>query len=74
LPNVFRIIMIHICENKCSNVLTSIVHGDVWKHIEKQFAEKLVLPLLLYFDDFEINNPLGSHSGIQNWCCILHYS
>jgi len=66
--------MIHICENKCSNVLTSIVHGDVWKHIEKQFAEKLVLPLLLYFDDFEINNPLGSHSGIQNWCCILHYS
>lgn len=65
LPNVFQMIMSHMCENKCSNVLTSVIHGEIWKHIEKQFAEKLVLPLLLYFDDFEINNPLGSYSGIH---------
>lgn len=52
-------------ESKSSNVLTSIIDGNFWKRIEKQFAEKLVIPLLLYFDDFEINNPLGSHSGIH---------
>lgn len=45
LPNVFQMIMTHMCENKYSNVLISIVHGEVWKEIEKQFSEKLVLPL-----------------------------
>lgn len=65
LPNVFQLIMTQMCEIKCSNVLTSIIHGEVWKNIEKQFTGKLVLPLLLYFDDFEINNPLGSHSGVH---------
>lgn len=26
---------------------------------------KIILPLFLYFDDFEVNNPLGSHAGCQ---------
>lgn len=28
-----------------------------------QFNEKLVISYFLYFDDFEINNALGSHSS-----------
>lgn len=29
------------------------------------FCGKTVFPLILYFDDVEINNPLGSHTNIQ---------
>lgn len=29
----------------------------------QHFPSKLVLQLTLFFDDYEINNPLGSHRG-----------
>jgi len=29
------------------------------------------MPLILYFDEFEICNPLGSHVGIYKLLCIL---
>lgn len=46
--------------------MTNIVHGQNWQ--SKKFTQsehELNLPLILYFDDFEVNNPLGSHVGIQ---------
>lgn len=55
----------HTCESKCNDILTSIVDGTVWKRFEEQYAEKIILSLLLYFNDFEINNPFGSHSGVH---------
>lgn len=58
LPNIFDTIIKNMRESKSSNVLTSIIDGKIWKRIEKQFAEKLVIPLLLYFDDFELITPL----------------
>lgn len=50
-----------------------------WKHVERMFNlqkrkvernkrkiyRKIVLPFTLYGDDFEVNNPLGSHSGFN---------
>lgn len=65
LSNVFDTITKEIYEKRHNDILSSVLHGEVWKHIQEQFSEKFVLPLLLYFDDFEINNPLGSHSGIH---------
>ncbi|KYN00712.1 hypothetical protein ALC62_08504 [Cyphomyrmex costatus] len=35
------------------------------KNINTQFEGKTVFPLFLYFDDYETNNPLGSHKGIS---------
>jgi len=60
LPNVFTSIVEYI--NKCQNnitLLTSVYHGEMWKFIKLKENE-FVLPIALYFDDFEINNPLGS--------------
>ncbi|XP_066595409.1 uncharacterized protein [Prorops nasuta] len=53
-------------KNRSENgIYSSILDGEIWQSIEKRYHGKIVLPLLLYFDDFEINNPLGSHSNIQ---------
>ncbi|CAH1111557.1 unnamed protein product [Psylliodes chrysocephalus] len=42
-----------------NNVLRNIIHGSNWS--SKFHSE--ILPLVLYYDDFERGNPLGSHAG-----------
>ncbi|XP_070525543.1 uncharacterized protein [Cardiocondyla obscurior] len=37
----------------------------MWKKVKLNFSNKIVLPIILYFDDFEINNSLGSHRNIH---------
>lgn len=47
--------------------IENIVQGSVWKNMSESFVTdgELNLPLVLYFDDFEIGNPLGSHAGVH---------
>lgn len=46
--------------------ISNFMQSSLWKKkIEHFDSESIVLPILLYFDDFETNNPLGSRSGIQ---------
>ncbi|XP_066594928.1 uncharacterized protein [Prorops nasuta] len=79
LPNVFDTISSEYRKRGKRNNYYSILDGEVWKNIEKKFFGKIVFPLTLYFDDFEINNPLGSHAGANKiggiyYCisCIPH--
>lgn len=65
LPNILSTILVHIQECKRSEAIVSNLQGELWKNIELKFEGKFVLPLLLYFDDVEINNPLGSHANIH---------
>lgn len=46
----------------------NFVNGSVWKQIEDSYSNKIVIPYFLYFDDYEINNPLGSHAGEHKLC------
>lgn len=46
-------------------IITNLVQADYWKERILTFNEKIVLPLIIYFDDYENNNPLGSHRGIS---------
>lgn len=41
----------------------NFVQGKIWKKKKEMFEGKLIIPYLIYADDFEINNPLGSKSG-----------
>jgi len=65
LPNVFTSIVEYMkeCQNN-TTLLTSIYHGEMWKSIVLE-ENKITLPIALYFDDFEINNPLGSRKSIH---------
>lgn len=65
LPNVLTSILSHLEYCKKSEPIISAVQGEVWKNIEKKFSNKIVLPIILYFDDLEINNPLGSHRNVH---------
>lgn len=64
LPNVFVTIIEY--QNKIennSNILNNVVNSSLWLDIKKKYIDKIVVPCFLYFDDVEINNPLGSHAG-----------
>ncbi|KYQ48388.1 hypothetical protein ALC60_12569 [Trachymyrmex zeteki] len=36
--------------------------SPLWNEISKNYTGNIVIPIFLFFDDFEINNPLGSHA------------
>jgi len=48
-----------------NNIITSITQSTFWKSTVKDSDCKTVLSLILFSDDIEINNPLGSHKGIH---------
>lgn len=46
-----------------SEILKNFLHGKIWRKKRQQYAGRLLIPYLIYADDFEINNPLGSQAG-----------
>lgn len=62
-PNVFASITKFINSKQNKIQVSSMLEGEVWQSILQYFPNKLVLPLTIFFDDYEINNPLGSHRG-----------
>ena len=41
------------------------MQGNVWKSKYKSDNDATILPLLLYYDDFEPGNALGSHAVLD---------
>lgn len=54
------------------NVLSSFLDGSLFQQVNKDSAQpcKLILPVLLYLDDFETANPLGSRKGIHKLTAV----
>jgi hypothetical protein len=44
-------------------IIYSFIQSKLWKEKLKLHDGKMIFPLFVYFDDFEVNDPLGSHSG-----------
>jgi len=54
--------------NECKlneKILLNFLQGSVWKDKNKYHEYQTVVPIFLFFDDYEIGNPLDSHSGIH---------
>lgn len=53
-----------------SKVLMNFIQGELWKSQLQNFHTKveniIIFPLICYFDDLELGNALGSHSGINS--------
>ena len=64
LPGTYELLLSYIKKSKQSNSVTNHLQSKLWHSIEQKY-ENVVLPLILYFDDFEINNPFGTHRGIH---------
>ncbi|XP_066596595.1 uncharacterized protein [Prorops nasuta] len=64
LPKIFESVLSYIDKLEQDDILvTNIIQGNDWKRKKLLFPSRIVIPLLLYQDDFETNNPLGSHKG-----------
>lgn len=46
-----------------NSIISNFVQSKIWKVKILKNPNKLLLPLFLYYDDFEVNDPLGSHAG-----------
>lgn len=56
-----------ILNHSNTGYISNIIQTDHWKNIVRLLdsTTTLYLPLFVYFDDFETNNPLGSRSKIK---------
>lgn len=61
----------HILHNTCeymkelysnSIVVSNSIKKEFWKNKLQHFRDKFLLPIFLYFDDYETNNPLCIHT------------
>lgn len=47
----------------------NVIQGSVWKNIcsshQPENSRSIILPLVVFYDDFEVGNPLGSHAGLH---------
>lgn len=50
---------------KSNRTTSNSVQVPLWSAKIASFNNKIVLPLILYFDEFEVGNPLGSHASIH---------
>jgi len=66
--NFFHLSVSHL-ENLLSStnnsIISNFVQSNIWKVKILKNPNKLLFPLFLYYDDFEVNDPLGSHAGSQ---------
>lgn len=66
-PNVLNMMLTHteklLKDN--SGLTYSFIQSDIWRCKLEQNQNKILFPFILYFDEFETNNALGSHAGIQ---------
>ncbi|KAE9521356.1 hypothetical protein AGLY_018248, partial [Aphis glycines] len=70
--NLFITIMIYMknLENNSDNCISSSTQSSIWLSKLTKYPKKIVLPIFLFFDDFEITNPLDSHSGNRKFGAI----
>ncbi|CAG9782655.1 unnamed protein product [Diatraea saccharalis] len=54
-------------ENLYSNItrIQNFIQGNYWQSKRTGNAGRIVVPLFIFFDDYETSNALGSHSGIH---------
>lgn len=47
-----------------SDIVSNVMQAKFWKkNIKSNVPNEFILPLFVYYDDLEVENPLGSHSG-----------
>lgn len=62
LPDAFNAITCYINSLNESDSVTNFIQSKLWRHKKESFGnDEIVLPLFIYYDDWEVNNPLGSH-------------
>lgn len=66
LPRVLEIVLNYMKSlSEETEVLRNFIQGRLWREkVQRYFVGKIIIPIFLHFDDFEVNNVLGSHQGV----------
>ncbi len=67
-PGIYTSMMNHISHLQSERkIISNIIQAELWngKYRRNGFEKKNIVPVFLYFDDCEVGNSLGSHSGEQ---------
>lgn len=69
LPGLFHNTLNYIKSLKGeSNIISNIMQAKLWLNkYAPNFGEAIFLPIYLFYDDLEVGNALGSHSGSQKF-------
>lgn len=60
IPGILQETLEHMRDLDKSDEIENFVNGSLFKTVKSTYApDDLVIPFFLYWDDFEINNPLG---------------
>lgn len=72
LPGMFMAIFNYMKYLKThTKIITNILQGDLWlSKYSPLFADSLVIPLYVFYDDLEVGNALGSHAGKNKFGCV----
>ncbi|KAJ8677962.1 hypothetical protein QAD02_013749 [Eretmocerus hayati] len=67
LPGIFQTVLeyINALKNE-TDVISNIIQARMWR-TKYENVMKLILPLFIFYDDFESKNALGSHAGEQKF-------
>lgn len=70
IPGVFSETVLYIdslerSDDHLSNLMQGLHWTSIENHYENHYENKLVMPLLVYFDEFETCNPVGPSAGIH---------
>ncbi|XP_067615177.1 uncharacterized protein [Eurosta solidaginis] len=49
-------------ENLIQSSICNYINASIFKNKILKFRNAIVIPFVIYFDDFQVNNPLGSHT------------
>jgi len=66
--NLFNLILTYynnLTYKNDNNLVSNFIQSKVWKIKLSKNSNKIIFPIFLYYDDFEVNDPLGSHAGSQ---------
>ncbi|OXU17249.1 hypothetical protein TSAR_013512 [Trichomalopsis sarcophagae] len=65
LPDMYNETMSYIKSLESNkHIISNIIQADYWRERSKSFGDKIVFPMVMYYDDYENNNPLGTQKGV----------
>lgn len=48
-----------------NNIISNIVQAESYKKLQAKYSNRIIIPLIFYYDKFEVNDSLDSHTGIH---------
>ncbi|XP_058464155.1 uncharacterized protein LOC131438283 isoform X1 [Malaya genurostris] len=68
--SIFKLTIENQARLEKSSQISNFVNGTRWIHIKEKYCNDIIIPVWLYADEFEINDPQSSHGNRDSVCGI----